>query len=73
MEVSLPCTGIQNLFKVGDNDNIGKIVFLPIVKAHDIMKRYKDVSFKDDPTIASEYVKFLAANSGHETTDKLSA
>jgi hypothetical protein len=73
MEVSLPRQGMQNLFTVGDNAAIGKLTFWPIVKAHDVMKRYKDSSFKDDPTIASEYVKFLAANSGSDTAEKVVA
>jgi methyl-accepting chemotaxis protein len=36
------------------------------------MKRYKEAGFKDDPTIASEYVKFLAANSGTDAVEKVS-
>jgi hypothetical protein len=59
MEVSLPRQGIQNLINVGDNVRIGPLILWPIIKSHDIMKRYKDASFKDDPTIASEYVKFF--------------
>jgi hypothetical protein len=36
------------------------------------MKRYKEAGFKDDPTIASEYVKILAANSGTDAVEKVS-
>jgi predicted nucleotide-binding protein (sugar kinase/HSP70/actin superfamily) len=35
------------------------------------MKRYKDAGFKYDPTIASEYVKFLAAKSGTDAVEKV--
>jgi hypothetical protein len=34
---------------------------------------YKVCGFKDDPSIASEYVKFLAANSGTDLLDKVVA
>jgi outer membrane murein-binding lipoprotein Lpp len=73
MEISVPRTGIQNVFKVGDNNAIGRQMFWPIIKSHELMKRYKDASFKDDPTIASEYVKFLAANSGNDHAEKLTS
>jgi hypothetical protein len=75
LEVSQPRMGVQNSFRVGDNEKIGKLMFWPIVKSHDIMQRYKDASFKDDATIASEYVKFLAANSGTDDkfTDRLAS
>jgi hypothetical protein len=71
LEVSSPLTGIINLFKVGHNEEIGQLIFWPMLRAHDIMKRYKDASFKDDASIASEYVKFLAANTGNEAADKM--
>jgi hypothetical protein len=71
MEVTVPRSGVQNLFQIGDNVTIAKQILWPIVKSHDVMKRYKEASFKDDVTVASEYVKFLAANSGNEMVDKL--
>jgi hypothetical protein len=36
------------------------------------MKKYKEAGFKDDLAIASEHVKFLAANSGTDAVEKLS-
>jgi hypothetical protein len=71
LEVSRPRIGVNNTFKVGDNEQIGRLVLWPVLKCQDIMKRYKDAAFKDDPTIASEYVKFLAANSGTDAVDKV--
>jgi peptidoglycan hydrolase CwlO-like protein len=41
------------------------------VICHDIMNQYKICGFKDDPSIASEYVEFLAANSGTDLLDKV--
>jgi hypothetical protein len=37
------------------------------------MNRYKVCGFKDDVSIASEYVKFLAANSGTDLLDKVAS
>jgi hypothetical protein len=73
MEVSTPRMGVLNLLQVGDNDRTGLLMFWPVIRSHDIMKRYKESSFKDDPAIASEYVKFLASNSGSEVTEKLTS
>jgi hypothetical protein len=72
LEVSKPRLGVNNAITPGENDYNGKAMFWPLVRCQDIMKRYKESSFRDDPTIASEYVKFLASTSGSETTDKLS-
>jgi hypothetical protein len=47
--------------------------FWPIIRCLDIMNRYKICGFKDDPSIASEYVKFLAANSGTDLLDKVAS
>jgi hypothetical protein len=73
LEVSRPRIGVNNSFKVGDNDQIGRLVLWPVLKCQDIMRRYKEAGFKDDPTIASEYVKFLAANSGTDAVDKMTS
>lgn len=37
-----------------------------MLRSQDVMKAYADASFRDHPTIAGEYVKFLTANSGGE-------
>jgi hypothetical protein len=73
LEVSRPRIGVNNTFRVGDNEQIGRLILWPVLKCQDIMKRYKESGFKDDPTIASEYVKFLAANSGTDAVDKVSS
>jgi hypothetical protein len=43
------------------------------LRAHMIMEEYVQAEFKDHPTVASEYVKFLATNSGYETVAALQA
>jgi hypothetical protein len=62
-EVSFPRLGVMMVTRS----------FWPIVRCLDIMNRYKVCGFKDDPSIASEYVKFLAANSGTDLLDKVVA
>jgi hypothetical protein len=41
------------------------------LRAHMIIEEYVQAEFKDHPTVASEYVKFLATNSGYETVAAL--
>jgi hypothetical protein len=69
-EVSIPRLGVKNFFKVSEPAMMAPRSFYPIVRCHDIMNRYKVCGFKDDPSIASEYVKFLAANSVTDLLDK---
>lgn len=71
MELSIPRIGVQNTFDVSDPLSMSQQIFWPTIKCQDIMKRYQQHSFKDDPTIASEYVKFLAANSGSDVFAKM--
>ncbi len=40
-------------------------------QTHDVMSEYLTFKFKNHPSISSEYVKFLASNSGIEAVVKL--
>jgi hypothetical protein len=42
-----------------------------VIRSHDIMARYKDISFKNDPSVSAEYVKFLIMNTGMDIVDQL--
>jgi hypothetical protein len=70
-EVGESRLGITQQLEVEDSQALTQLMFWPIIKSHDVMKRYLDCSFKDDPTISSEYVKFLAAHSGSESSESL--
>lgn len=74
IEVSVPRNGIITAVQIGvdSQDQISKLVLWPIVRSHDIMKKYKDANFADHPSIAAEYVKFLTAHSGYEVISQLS-
>jgi hypothetical protein len=71
MEISVPRNGVQNSFQPGKNDQICQRIVWSVVRCHDIMARYKRHNYKDDPTVGSELVKFLAVNSGYEVLDSL--
>jgi hypothetical protein len=71
LEIAVPRNGIQNSFQAGRNDQICQRIIWSVLKAHDIMARYKRHNYKDDPTVSSELVKFLAVNTGYEALDIL--
>ena len=54
-----------------DRDRLTVSLLWATLKAHVKMEEYIQAEFKDHPTIASEYVKFLATNSGYETVGAL--
>jgi hypothetical protein len=71
LEISMPRNGVQNSFQPGKNDQICQRIVWSVFKCQDIMARYKRHNYKDDPTVGSELVKFLAVNSGYEVLDSL--
>ena len=71
LEIAVPRNGVHNAFQAGKNDQICQRIFWSVLKAHDIMARYKRNSYKDDPTVSSELVKFMAVNTGFDALDSL--
>jgi hypothetical protein len=71
MELAVPRNGIQNSFQAGQNDQICQRIFWAVLKSQDIMARYRRHNYKDDPTVSSELVKFLAVNTGYDAIDVL--
>jgi hypothetical protein len=71
LEIAVPRNGVQNAFQAGQNDQICQRIFWSVLKAHDIMARYKRNSYKDNPTVSSELVKFMAVNTGFDALDAL--
>ncbi len=70
-EIAVPRNGVQMAFQAGQNAQITQKVAWSVFKSHDIMARYKRNAYKDDPTVASELVKFLAINTGIEAIDRV--
>ena len=54
-----------------DAESVCSHVFWASFRTYDVMAGYMDHQFENHPTIAAEYVKFLATNSGHDKLDKL--
>jgi hypothetical protein len=71
LEIAVPRNGVQNSFQTGKNNQICQRIFWSVIKAHDVMARYRRHNYKDDPTVSSELVKFLAVNTGYELLDVL--
>ena len=46
-------------------------VLYAVFKTHDIMANYMSHKFENHPSVSTEYVKFLATNSGSEKVGKL--
>lgn len=70
-ELYAPKEGVQEAMTIEDPASICSHVLWASMKTHDVMAGYIDLRFENHPTIAAEYVKFLATNSGHDKVDKL--
>ena len=64
-------TGILQSFKPGDIESTCHHVLWGVFKTHDVMAEFKRHKFRNHPSISSEYVKFLASNSGNDLIDKV--
>jgi hypothetical protein len=73
LEIDQPRNGVQNFFKAGFNEQVCQRIFWSVVRSHDVMARYKRHNYKDDPSVSSELVKFLAINTGYEMLESLSS
>jgi hypothetical protein len=71
IEVAAPQNGVKQNFVAGRNDIIAQQIFWAVIHSYDIMARYKDKSFKNDPSVLAEYVKFLIMNTGMDIIDQL--
>ena len=61
---------VQSL-KTRDNRSKCAQVLFSAVKTHDVMSGYVAHKFENHPSVSTEYVKFLATNSGSEKVTKL--
>jgi FtsZ-binding cell division protein ZapB len=72
LELAIPRDGVQNSFKAGQNIQVCQRIYWVVLKSHNVMSRYKRHNFKDDPSVSSKLVKFLAVNTGFELLEVLS-
>ena len=73
MEIEAPRVGVQTHFRSGDNVQICAKIAFAVFQYLDVMSSYLKANFKDHPSLSSEYVKFLASNTGLNQVEKLSS
>ena len=67
-----PKDGVLDAMTISDPLSVCSHLVWAAFKTHDIMTSYVDKHFENHPAISTEYVKFLATNSGFEKVEKLS-
>ena len=71
-EVFAPTEGVQEAMAINNLFSVCSHVLWACFKTHDVMADYIDLlQIENHPSIAAEYVKFLATNSGHKKVDML--
>ena len=58
---------------VEDSSSICLHLVWSCFRNHDVMSTYIDYNFENHPAISTEYVKFLATNSGYDKVEKIEA
>ena len=66
----VPKDGVDNVMK-GDRTSICSYIMWASFKTHDISKEYPEFKFENHPAILSEFIRFLAMNSGFEEVERL--
>jgi hypothetical protein len=69
-DILLVRAGVSSLFVMDDNMINATTVPWATFQTHDVMSEYLTYKFKNHPSISSEYVRFLASNSGIEAVVK---
>jgi hypothetical protein len=70
-DIALVRAGVSSSFVIDDNLSNATTVLWATFQTHDAMADYLSLNFKNHPSISSEYVKFLASNSGIEAVGQL--
>lgn len=70
-DLFVPKEGVMHAFTLGDLDSICAHVLYSSFRSQDVMSGYVDLQFENHPSVSTEYIRFLATNSGSEKVDKL--
>ena len=70
-DLFVPKDNILNSIKNRSPESTCAHVLFAAFKTHDIMAVYMSHKFENHPSVSTEYVKFLATNSGSEKVAKL--
>lgn len=65
-----PKDGVANGMK-GDQSSVCSHILWASFRTHDVAQAYLDFNFENHPAISSEFIKFLATNSGFEKVERL--
>jgi hypothetical protein len=60
--------GVNKTLVTGQN---GKQIFWAVIRSQDVMARFKNNAFKNDPTVSAEFAKFLILNTGMDIVNWL--
>ena len=66
-----PKDSVLQAITLGDPDSICAHVLYSSFRSHDVMAGYVDLQFENHPAVSTEFIRFLATNSGSEKVDKL--
>ena len=64
-------SGVSDTFVISDHRRLAAHVWYGVSRTHDVMKEFGVMDFKNHPAMSSEYVKFLATNSGMELIEAI--
>ena len=64
-------SGVADTFVISDHCCLAAHVWYGVSRTHDVMKEFGVMDFKNHPAMSSEYVKFLATNSGMELIEAI--
>jgi hypothetical protein len=70
-DLFVPRANISQSLKTRNTPTTCAQILLAVFKTHDIMATYVSHHFENHPSVSTEYVKFLATNSGSEKVVKL--
>ena len=63
--------GISDTFNIENTTKLAANVWYGVARTHDVMNEFVTMDFKNHPAMSSEYVKFLATNSGMELIEAI--
>ena len=63
--------GISDTFNIENTTKLAANVWYGVARTHDVMNEFVSMDFKNHPAMSSEYVKFLATNSGMELIEAI--
>ena len=70
-ELYLPKDLVMQNTTLGDADSMCAHIIYSSIKCHDVVNGYVDLQVENHPSVSTEFIRFLATNSGTEKVDEL--